>query len=584
MLLKNVTITSNEEQIARQKHLNLSQLKITAEQRTQEEKRKQEELQRIQKEKRKQELQRIQEEKRLKEEQEKKENPFIDTNLTMANLTSQMRHVRMLRSPFFERISKIENTLNNPVIDNMILAQFDNLEKEFDKQWKEMNAFKQDEFSVSNEDDMNRFKKYYGIGQTLNEWIQKQHILNAMENIIITVDCNIEEMNKFLLVHFNFSQDQIDGKCISLLQETNEKNDITLNVSKVLNELKEWKEKTNKLALNMNATEQLAKQFSEILETISTFMKNPTSTGISFPQNLDKILMKFSEQIAKETETIQGFCLQESLPNNVEKILIQRLNEMIAFKNSVELFLHNKVEKFQQHFNILADNINLIDQAPKLLEEAKKLARDKTKSSRDVAKLKLDISHLTEDLIHADESEKDDINMEIEECNSKLIQLNKQGKEFHVKSSQLNIMRAKLIQIGFKLPSSDTNSGKSSNNTQSILKTIINDPSLSLLEMSPDYFKTIENIPGVVSNHVLYLAEDHEGKKHIVKRYLVHDEHSLSKLRKELKILNRMKHPNLIRVEGVYSTMEMGNSMNVYICMPYFSSGNLKEWSQKQTN
>jgi hypothetical protein len=85
-----------------------------------------------------------------------------------------------------------------------------------------------------------------------------------------------------------------------------------------------------------------------------------------------------------------------------------------------------------------------------------------------------------------------------------------------------------LNRIGFTDVFSDSNQTTG-------LQGIFNDPNFSITEITPDHFKEIKALDGWNGNHHIFIGTDFNSNKFMIKQYIVKDEKTLEKLKKELK-------------------------------------------------
>ncbi|EFC41844.1 predicted protein [Naegleria gruberi] len=264
-----------------------------------------------------------------------------------------------------------------------------------------------------------------------------------------------------------------------------------------------------------------------------------------------------------------------NLMNNIRTILEFINNQKYLFKlQSYSEVLKDKLQLFNE-FNSqfikqeLFDNIEMSEQSIKnIKKQFKTIQRQKTKITRNLHIVNLDIEGLKDELKHVNND--DEIKDEIQTKEKNLIELKSNLKENIQKLNEIKMKFLQLKTIGFDIKS---------NMTSDLLS------NLNINEMTPEMFKEIKPIQNWNGNHNVFIGIDLNDKKHIIKQYNLKDKKSIEGLEKELKITNKLKHANIIEIEGIYTEADNKHSTtNVFIVMPYYSNGNLKEFIQTKRN
>nr|CAG4718950.1 unnamed protein product [Naegleria fowleri] len=262
---------------------------------------------------------------------------------------------------------------------------------------------------------------------------------------------------------------------------------------------------------------------------------------------LNEMIQQTKLALMEEERNLSEIELSKKFPQE----LFDGLVGCISYYRHVQQVANSLVQEcipliFQKHKYYEHAN-EWIQKFPSMKQRMDEITKKKRSIERSIKKINIEIEGLKEDLIgDTDVQQQELLKKEISEKELEILTKKQEARQWMNESNEIRLKLLTLRQLGF----SDVFSHLSEESA----------PILGIPELSCDFFKKISPLSGWSGNHSVFEGIDFQSKRYIIKQYQVRDHKDLDKLKKELKILQKIKHRNIVTIEGYY--LETNSSHN----------------------
>ncbi|KAG2388398.1 hypothetical protein C9374_000562 [Naegleria lovaniensis] len=235
------------------------------------------------------------------------------------------------------------------------------------------------------------------------------------------------------------------------------------------------------------------------------------------------------------------------------------------------LFLKNvyfsRFQQMKKEAVWLKKIIELVHNYPCMQNRMAEITKQKRSIERSIKILSFSIDLANEDL--EEEANSDSLKQEISEYQRKIHEKREELCSIIHESNEIRQKIWILHQHGF----SDV---KLSKDDHEVILSMFRIP-----ELSPVMFQRLAMFSG--SHKVFMGIEKQTKKQYVIKKYHVDEQTQLDNLKKEIKILQKVKHRNIVALEGYYMKKDHVLNLNtIHVVMPFYNGGDLKNYIQSQ--
>ncbi|KAF0978430.1 hypothetical protein FDP41_002250 [Naegleria fowleri] len=401
--------------------------------------------------------------------------------------------------------------------------------------------------SIHNQSDICKFETLFETFRMAKNTILEKNYIRTLNDFILMMDEKIEAMNQCLL---DLSETFIP------MENSNERSTVPNNNNKeVITQLREWKQ-----SVEGARTQKEGQQVVELITTTLQGIANSLHEGSNFEcSNLYELLKQGKTYLIYELASFS-----HTFPTK----LFHGLQESVQFYSERKQVAVSLVEQviptfFQKH-QYIQHSLELIHDYSSLKERVHSITKDKKKLERSIQNSSSQIEEHQEQLQEGESLQHEDLKKKISDLNDEILSKKEKLRNMITELNEVRLKLLKLYQLGF----SDAFSQCQEEN-----------PIFGIPELSAHFFTKIELLSEWNGNHHVYVGTDYQSKKHIIKQYHVQDEKKLSRIRKELKILQKIKHQNIVNIEGYYLEKNTHyQSIIINIVMPFYNGENLKKF------
>ncbi|KAG2382622.1 hypothetical protein C9374_005202 [Naegleria lovaniensis] len=425
-------------------------------------------------------------------------------------------------------------------------------------------------FSIKNEKDIQLFDSLFKEFQQVKDQILQGDCIPLLNDFIVKTEEHVETISNFLLNFQICTQSMLHNeihRCSNTLSNDRLK-DFELAIY-----LTNWKQDFySELNLTSWTTNHspTVQELSKTLRDLALHLEE----GHSEHEDLswfNDLLQQVKRSLVHEYSLLsQHFINANTFPHPLFEGLVSCMVYYQELKSIANALVQESIPLIFQKHKYFENARELIQNFSHMQQRLEEINKQKRNIERVIKKIQLEIEGLREELLYEKNLEQQEVlKKEISEQELKILTHKEQARQLIHESNEIRLTLLKLRQLGFSEVFSHT------------LEEM--HPILGIPELSPDFFKQISQLSGWSGNHSVFEATDFQSKRYIIKQYQVRDHKDLDKLKKELKILQKIKHRNIVTLEGYYlETNTSHRSISIYVVMPFYNGGDLKQFISRQ--
>ena len=494
---------------------------------------------------------RLEEEKKLEKAKHEKEiNQILELHTAVVTL-------RNTHQGKMENLEELIESANDVSVKEGIYQPLRAIQQRIQVSNSALLQHSESSYMMENEESLKKFHSYVAMLKEFIEWIEKEKILGAVTDGL--VDCQFKKNNIFA----HFSQ----LFTTQVFQELWQYND-TIPKENINNVYSKWKNGNSDTIIYQKASQQTTISLSHLFALISDSFLNG---NLFISSNMSQLMDDAQQKLMDEKNYLKSFEMND-VPKSIKLLLVKRYKEMEQAENSLKLLM-DMIYNLRLIHNELVSKMDLINNGIHFKQEFSVMEEEKLETSHKISTLQQSMEYWKAKLKLP--NSKDKAIQMIEQLNHDIQEEKKKVLDCISKMNETKMKLFQLYKLGFKdvIPAVYEDESP----VLTITKTILNDPNFSLSEMTAENFESIIAFPNN-ANHTLLLATDFNGKKFIAKEYKISDEKMMNQFKKELKVITRLNHPNIIKVESIYAESGKYGLSSLFVVMPYFSGGNLKNY------